>query len=41
MALWNPSHRSRVNSGQRFNRGFVPSTLALALTPAGGTPIEC
>ena len=22
VALWNPSHRSRVNSGSRFNRGF-------------------
>ena len=22
VALWNASHRSRVNSGQRFNRGF-------------------
>ena len=22
VVLWNPSHRSRVNSGQRFNRGF-------------------
>ena len=22
VALWNPSHRSRVNSGQRFKRGF-------------------
>jgi len=21
-ALWNPSHRSRVNSGNRFDRGF-------------------
>ena len=22
VALWNPSHRSRVGSGQRFNTGF-------------------
>ena len=27
VALWNPSRRSRVNSGQRFNRGFDREAL--------------
>jgi len=30
VALWNPSHRSRVNSGQRFNGGLDR-----------GAPMEC
>jgi len=30
VALWNPAHRSRVNSGQCFNRGFD-----------SGAPVEC
>ena len=27
MALWDPSHRSRVNSGQRFNRASIGEPL--------------
>jgi len=27
VALWNPSHCSRVNSGRRFNRGFDRGAL--------------